>query len=392
MDYTFTANDEAFRNEVRTFLKQELPAWWDEVEDVREFPEAHEFSKSFKKKLAAKGWLAMAWPKEYGGQGASVFQQMIFAEESSYFGAPAGGQGVAWVGPAILIYGTDEQKKKFLPKITGAEIDFCTLYTEPGAGSDLAALQTKARRDGDDYVINGQKIFNGGADIADYGWLAARTDPDAPKHRGISLFVLDMKTPGITIRMMKTMSGWATHPEVFFDDVRIPKENLVGEENRGWYQMAVSLDFERSGAGRNAAAKRVLEDLVEYAKTTRRNSHVIAKDPGVRNRLAQMAVEIDVSRYIAYRIASLQQAGKPFSNEASTGKVFGTELSMRISSVALQIMGLYGQLRKGSRHAQFGGHYTFEFLNVWGGMFGAGTAEIQRTIIATRGLGLPRQD
>ncbi|MBI2888020.1 MAG: acyl-CoA dehydrogenase family protein [Chloroflexi bacterium] len=392
MDYTFTAEDEAFRNEVRTFLMREIPAWWDDVQDIREFPEAYEFYKQFRKKLAAKGWLAMAWPKEYGGQSATVFQQMIFSEETAYFGAPAGGQGVAWVGPAILIYGTEEQKKKYLRAITGAEIDFCTLYTEPGAGSDLASLVTRARRDGDEYVVSGQKIFNGGADLADYGWLAARTNPDAPKHRGISLFVLDMKTPGITVRPMKTMSGYATHPEVFLDDVRIPKENLVGEENRGWYQMAVSLDFERSGASRAAAAKRVLEDLVTYAKTTRRNGHTLAKEPGVRSRLAQVAIEIDVSRYISYRIASLQQAGKPFSNEASTGKVFGTELTLRIENVAMQIMGLYGQMFKGSKHAQMGGRRTFEYLNCWGGMFGAGTAEIQRTIIATRGLGLPRGD
>ncbi|MBI2887027.1 MAG: acyl-CoA dehydrogenase family protein [Chloroflexi bacterium] len=392
MDYLFTPEDEAFRNQVRTFLKTELPPWWDEVQDVRERPEYYEFSQAFKKKLAANGWLAMAWPKEYGGQGATVFQQMIFSEESAYFKAPGGGLGIITVGPAILLHGNEEQKKKYLPMITGAEADFCVLYTEPGAGSDLAALQTTALRDGDDYVVNGQKIFNGGADKANWGWLAARTDTSAPKHRGISLFVVDMKTPGLTVRPMKTMGGYANSAEVFFDDMRIPKENLVGEENRGWYQMAVSLEFERSGANRAAGAKRILEELVDYAKSTRRNGHTLAKDPSVRSKLAQTAIEIEVARYMSYRVASLQHQGKPFGNEASTVKVFGTELSLRIQNVAMNILGLYGQIHKGSRHAQLAGKYTFEYLSSLANLFGAGTSEIQRTIIATRGLGLPRAD
>jgi len=392
MDYTFTAEDEAFRNEVRTFMDENIPDWWDDVQDVREFPEAYAWAQSFKKKLAGKGWFAMAWPKEYGGQGASVFQQMIFSEESAYHKAPGGGLGIVTVGPAILIYGNEEQKKKYLPMITGAEADFTVLYTEPGAGSDLAAMSTSARRDGDDYVVNGQKIFNGGADKANWGWLAARTDPNAPKHRGISLFTVDMKTHGLTVRAMKTMGGYANSAEVFFDDMRIPKENLVGEENRGWYQMAVSLEFERSGASRSASAMRILEELVKYAKDTRRNGHTLAQEPNVRAKLAQTAIEIEVARYISYSVASLQQAGKPFGNAASTGKVFGTELGLRIQNVGMQILGLYAQVHKGSKHAQLGGKYTHEYLSSIASLFGAGTSEIQRTIIATRGLGLPRQD
>jgi alkylation response protein AidB-like acyl-CoA dehydrogenase len=390
LDFRFTPEEEAFREEVRAFIERELPAGWDDVQDVRESPEDYAAQEAFKKKLAAKGWFAMAWPMQYGGQSASIFQQMIFSEVTAYFGAPAGGQGVAWVGPAILLYGSEEQKQYYLPKITSAEIDFCTLYTEPDAGSDLASLKASAVRDGDDYVINGHKVFNGNADLAGYGWLAARTDPEAPKHRGISLFIVDMKTPGITVSPMRTMADTDFLQEVRFENARIPAANLVGEENRGWYQMAVSLDFERSGAGRVSRAQRVLEEMIHYAKTTNRGGRPLAKDPAVRSKLAQLAIEIEVARYLSYRVASLQGQGKPFNYEASVAKVYGTELSLRVQDVALELMGLYGQLKKGARHAPFNGRYAFESLNAWGNMFGAGTSEIQRTIIATRGLGLPR--
>ena len=390
MDYNFSPEDIAFREEVSAFVEQELPKGWDDVHDVRESPELYQAQQDFKKKLAAKNWFAMAWPTEYGGQSASIFRQMMFSEVTARYGAPAGGQGVAWVGPAILIYGTEEQKKNYLPKITSAEIDFCTLYTEPGAGSDLASLTTSAVRDGDEYVISGHKIFNGGADLADYGWLAARTDPDLPKHRGISLFVVDMKTPGITIRPMTTMADTDFLQEVYFEDVRIPAASLVGEENRGWYQMAVSLDFERSGVGKVSEAERVLQEMVGYAKTTTWKGKPLSGDPSVRSKLNQMAIDVEVARYLSYQVASLQDRGVPFSHQASVAKVYGTELSLRVYNVGLQVMGLHGQLRKNSKHAPFNGRYSFEYLNSWGSMFGAGTSEIQRNIIATRGLGLPR--
>lgn len=390
MDFRFTPEDDAFRREVQEFLKRELPDWWHDTLDFHETDEAWQFVRRFHKRLASRGWLAMAWPKQYGGQGAPVFQQMIFAEELAYNDAPGVDQGIMWVGPAILLYGNEEQKRLYIPKITGADVVFCTLYTEPGAGSDLAALQTKAIKDGDDYVIIGQKIFNSNADRADYGWLAARTDPTAPKHRGISTFVVDMKSPGITVRRLQTLGGLYTSNEVFLDEVRIPKDNLVGEENRGWYQMNASLDFERSGAATSARAKRVLEDLVEYAKATRRNGHALSKEPRVRTRLAQTAIEIEVARYMSYRVGSLQQRGESFNIPASLTKVFGTELSMRLYNTGMQIMGLHGLLKKGSKHAELGGKFAFNYLQVWGNMWGAGSSEIQRNIIANRGLGLPR--
>lgn len=385
MDYQFSAEDLAFQDEVSAFIEQELPQWWDDVHDVRESPEFYEAQKSFRKKLASKGWLAMAWPKEYGGQSASIFRQMIFSEVAARYGAPAGGQGVAWVGPAILIYGTEKQKSDYLTKITGADIDFCTLYTEPGAGSDLAAIRTSAVRDGDSYIINGHKVFNSNADISDFGWLAARTDPDLPKHRGLSLFVVDMKTPGISTRPMRTMADTDTSSEVYFEDARIPADALIGEENRGWYQMAVSLDFERSGIERISQASRVLSELVEYVKTATDGASASA-----RSELSQMAVKIEVGRYLSYQVASLQEREKPFSYQASVAKIYGTELALGVNDVGVRLLGLYGQLHRDSEYARLRGNYAFEYLYSWGSMFGAGTSEIQRTIIATRGLGLPR--
>lgn len=390
MDYRFTASDDDFRKQVRAFFERELPDWWHEVEDVREDPEIYEVSQTIKKRLGAQGWLAMAWPKEYGGAGAMILQQMIYAEEAAYHHAPTGGLGVITVGPAILLHGSDEQKQKYLTQIARGEADFCVLYSEPHAGSDLAALSTSAVRDGGDYVINGEKIFTGGGDKARFGWLAARTDPEAPKHRGISLFVVDMSTPGVRLEPMESMAGYSSYFRTYFDNVRIPKENLVGEENRGWYQLAVSLDFERSGVSRVAYAQRVLQDLVAYAQSTYRNGQLLAKDPVVRAKLAQAAIEIDVARYMAYRVGSLQQQGKPFGHEASSAKVFGTDLSQRIHELAMELLGPYGLLRKGSARAVFNGRYGFEYLNSWAGVFGAGTGEIQRSIIAQRRLGLPR--
>jgi len=390
MDFEFSAEDTAFRNELRTFIESELPSWWDDVQDVRESPQFLEAQDSFRKKLAAKGWLAMAWPKEYGGQSASVLRQTAFSEVVASYGAPAGGQGVAWIGPAILIYGTEEQKSNYLLKITGAEVEFCTLYTEPGAGSDLAAMSTSAVRDGDSYVINGHKVFNSNADIADFGWLAARTDPDMPKHRGISLFVIDMTTPGIVAQPMRTMADTDTSSEVYFDDARVPASALVGEENRGWYQMAVSLDFERSGIDRVSQAGRVLSALVGHVKDSKTGADLSSSGQSVRSELGQIAIQVEVGRHLSYQVASLQEREEPFSYQASVAKVYGTELALQVCNVGIRALGLFGQLRRDSAHARLRGRYAFEYLYSWGSMFGAGTSEIQRTIIATRGLGLPR--
>jgi alkylation response protein AidB-like acyl-CoA dehydrogenase len=389
MQFKFTAAQEAFRAEVQEVITTHLPAEYatratgGEAEDAA----AWDLSRRFTAALAQKRWLAMAWPKEFGGLDADHMTQLIYNEELAYHRAPGGGgMGVAWVGPAVMLYGTDEQKQRYLPRITSGEDVWCTLYSEPGAGSDLAALQTRAVADGDDYVINGQKIWTSGAHHSNWGWLAARTDPDAPKHKGISTFVVPMDSPGITIRPLINLAGQHGFNEVFFDNVRIPKDNLVGERNRGWYQVAVALDFERSGIQAYAGGRRTLEEIVDFAKGHRRYWE---QNPNVRLALADRAVEVATGTLIAYRIPWMQAQGQIPNHEASMSKLYGSELGQRIARTGLQVIGQYGQLRD-ARLAPLMGRLATAYLTSVSGTIAAGTSEIQRGIIATRGLGLPR--
>jgi alkylation response protein AidB-like acyl-CoA dehydrogenase len=391
MDFRFTPEEEAFRAEVREFLKKELPPGWDEQFDTETElgSEAQgEFAKQFNRKLAEKGWLAIAWPKEYGGLGASVWQQVIYNEEMAYAGAPTGfNMGVAWVGPSLMLYGTEEQKKYFIPRITNLEHIWCTLYSEPGAGSDLASLQTRAVRDGDDYVINGQKIWTSGAHRSNWGWLAARTDPDAPKHKGISMFLVPMDSPGITIRPLVNMAGAHGFNEVFFENVRVPAKYLVGQENMGWYQLAVALDFERSSIAGSARARRQLNELIAFA---RENPEFVAQRPQVRHRLADVHIEIDIGQALSYRVASIQAGGKVPNYEATIAKLYSSELGQRLARAGMQLLGMYGQLHPKSKYTklkgQFERYYQFSVAETIAG----GTSEVMRSVAAIRGLGLPR--
>ncbi|HEY8491014.1 MAG TPA: acyl-CoA dehydrogenase family protein [Dehalococcoidia bacterium] len=388
MDFTFTPEELAFRDEVRAFLDRELPAGWDGFDDLMETPpqEQEAFAARFRKKLVERGWLAMAWPKEYGGREASVMQQLLFNEEMAYRRAPVGfSMGIAWVGPALMLYGTEEQKRRYLPPIVRDEETWCTLYSEPGAGSDLAALQTRAVRDGDEYVINGQKIWTSGAHRSQLGWLAARTDPDAPKHKGISMFIVEMDRPGITVRPLINMAGDHGFNEVFFEDVRIPADHLVGVENRGWYQLAVALDFERSSIGSAAGSQRTLEDLAAYAR-----EHRAEVTGPARAALAERFIEVEVARNLAYRVAWLQSKGQVPNYEASLVKTYSAELSQRIARTGLALLGLYGQLAPGSKWARLRGRLEHAYLSSVSATIAGGTSEINRSVIATRGLGLPR--
>ncbi len=395
MDFRFTPEEEAFRKEVRQFLEREVPKDWagflgrpGDVERV--FPLLRQFSSS----LGEKGWLTMAWPKEYGGQARSAMEQLIFAEETCYRRVPVGGSiAVTIVGPVLMLYGSEEQKREYLPPIARGEIDFCLGYSEPGAGSDLASLNTRAVEDGDDFVITGQKIFTSLAHLVEYCWLAARTDPDVPKHKGISLFIVDMKTPGITIRPLIDMLGEHSLNEVFFDEVRIPKGSLVGEKNQGWYHLVTALDFERTPNFfffPPASLPPILEDLVQFSKEAKRNGKPLAHDPVVRQKLAQMFIEFEVVRVLSYRIAWMLGRGLIPNYEASIVKLFSTELHQRVANVGMEILGLYGPLTPDSRWAQLRGRIAYSCLSSVSATIGAGTLEIQRIIIAIRGLGLPR--
>ena len=394
MDIKFTQQEEDFRQEIRDFLQETLPGNWDPLGLVGlSAKERQDFTRQMTQALADKGWLTLAWPEEYGGQARPIMEQVIYNEEMSYKNVPGtelGTGAISWVGPVLMLAGTDDQKAEHLPPIARGERLWCTLYSEPGSGSDLASLQTQATRDGDDYVINGQKIWTSSAHVADWGWLAARTNPDAPKHRGISIFMLDMKSPGVSIRPIENMAGGRDFNEVYFDDVRIPSGNLVGQEDRGWYTLAVALDFERSGVGYSAGARRTLEALVEYAKQTERNGEPLSRNPNVRRKLAQRFTETEIARWLAYKVAWMQSQDMIPNAEASMSKMYGTELTQRVARTGMEILGMAGQISQGSKWAPLEGHIQQLYLSSVSSTIAAGTSEIQRNIVAQRGLGLSR--
>jgi alkylation response protein AidB-like acyl-CoA dehydrogenase len=293
--------------------------------------------------------------------------------------------GADRVGPTIMLYGTDEQKQRFLPQIVRGEAIWCQGFSEPGAGSDLASLQTRAVQDGDDFIINGQKIWTSYAHFADWMILLARTDTDAPKHKGISYFLVDMKTPGITIRPLVDMLDRHQFNEVFFDNVRVPRSALLGELNRGWYVATATLDFERSGIQRVIGSYRTYNLLLDYARDA-----AVAGDRPVRHKLAELKIEFEVGKLLAYRVAWMQSQNLVPNYEASVSKMYGSELAQRLANAGMQIMGLGGQLAPGSPHAPLRGAFESLYLNAAALTIAAGTSEIQRNIIAGRGLGLPR--
>ncbi len=394
MDFRDKPEEAAFREEVRGFLEQELPSR-ERTSDVM----AAAFDRSrfeelreWRKKLAGKGWIAPAWPKEYGGAGFSVMQQFIMNEEFAQARAPqVGGMGVSMIGPTLIIHGSEEQKQEHLGRILSGEVQWCQGFSEPGSGSDLASLQTRAVRDGDDFVINGQKIWTSGAQFAHWMFMLARTDPDAPKHKGISYFLLDMKSPGVTVRPLVNMGGNAAFNEVFFDNVRVPAKNLVGEENRGWYIGTTTLDFERSSIGSSVAQQLQVEDMIRFASDhTSDHMSVLDRSPSVRYELADRMIEAKVARLLSYRVITMQAKGMVPNYEASMTKLYASELGQRIARTALDVTGLYGQLLSGSEWAPRKGRYGAMYIQTVASTIAGGTSEVQRNIIATRGLGLPR--
>ena len=392
MDFTFTPEQEAFRSELKQFLAEQLPSDW-KVENDREGlgPEGLEFSRRFAHALGERGWLTMSWPEQYGGRGASHIEQLIYNEEMSWAGAPLGfGFGTQLVGPTLMVHGTQEQKARFLPPIARAEVLWCQGFSEPGAGSDLASLQTRAVRDGDDYVINGQKIWTSEGHLADWMILLARTDQEAPKHRGISYFLVDLKTPGISMLPLVNLMDTHAFNQVYFDNVRVPKENLVGEENKGWYVATTTLDFERSGINRVIWALRQYYELVDFVKESAAAKQVWAMSPSLRYRLADLRIAFEIGRLLAYRVAWLQSAGQIPNYESSMAKMYGSELNRHFGTEAVTILGLAGQLEPGTRWAPLQGRLERTFLAGFSYTIAGGTSEIQRNIIAQRGLGLPR--
>jgi alkylation response protein AidB-like acyl-CoA dehydrogenase len=396
MDFRFSPEEESFRSAIREFLGAELPPDWSASTTLsgglgEGSEDRWEFLAAFQKKLAAKGWLTLGWPEEHGGLGASHMMQVVYNEEMTFHRAPVQlGVGPDRVGPTIILYGTEEQREQHLPGIMNADTVWCQGFSEPGSGSDLASLQTRAEADGDTFIINGQKIWTSLAHKADWCILLVRTDPDAPKHKGISYLLVDMKSPGIEIRPLVDITNRHAFNEVFFDNVRVPRTALVGELNAGWYVAAATLDFERSGINRVVAGLRTYVDLVAYAAETKRNGGCIIDEPGARHKLADLAIEFQLGRLLAYRVASMQAKGQVPNAEASMSKLYGSELQQRLASAGLEILGLDGQLAPGVRYAPLAGSLEQYYLHAAGLTVAAGTSEIQRNIIAGRGLGLPR--
>ena len=393
MEFRDTPEEAEFRTEVRGFINSALPSNLKNVSAFEEpdDPEQLQALRDWRTAVGKKGWTAPHWPKEYGGAGMSVTEQFVYSEEMANARAPqVGGSGVAMLGPVLIRYGTEEQQKEHLPRITSGEVQWCQGYSEPGSGSDLASLQTRAIRDGDDFVINGQKIWTSGAHRADWMFLLARTDPNAPKHRGISMLLMDMKSPGISVQPLITMGGDHVFNQEFFDNVRVPAKNIVGEENRGWYVGAALLDFERSNIAGAIGHKHFVNDIVALAKSAPAGSALSHRLKRVRNELADRAVEAEIARLISYRLITIQKRGGVPNYEASMNKNFGAELGQRIATTGMHLLGMLGGLNHGSPKALMKGRINHAYLTTVASTIAAGTSEVNRNVIATRGLGLPR--
>jgi alkylation response protein AidB-like acyl-CoA dehydrogenase len=395
MDLKPNPQDETFRKQVRAWLEENLPK--KKLETIEERKEWH-------RKLYEAGYLGMGWPKEYGGQDARPMEQAIVGAEMARVNAPAAvnGLGIGIVGPTIIHHGTEEQKQRYIKNILTAEEIWCQLYSEPNAGSDLAGLRTRAELDGDDYIVNGQKIWTSGGMNADWGILLARTDPDAPKHQGISCFLLDMHAPGVEVRPIKQISGSSEFCEVFFTNVRVPAKNLVGELNRGWQIAQTTLSYERGGNTLSRVSRQTaqFDRLLEVARTLKRNGRPAIEDPIIRQQLGQMYTEIEVLRYATLRLLSRLEKGLRPGPDSSISKLYYSELDKRLQEMAQAILGPYGQLTEGlspdlsldgGEGEGDGGTWAHSFVWSRAGTIYAGSNEIQKNIIGERVLGLPKE-
>ena len=407
MDWADTTEQAAFRQEVRGFIQENLPAYykalaeqggelgqeggWQHDRFLGE-PDAKAAAIEWERAVQSRGWVAPHWPSEYGGAGMTPMEQFILKQEMASALAPdVGGQGVSMLGPTLIAHGTEEQKTRFLPATLSGEIAWAQGYSEPSAGSDLASLQTRAVRDGDEFVVNGQKIWTSNAHRADWIFALVRTNPDAPKHRGISFMLMDMQTPGISVRPLVS-GGWQHFSnETFYEDVRVPVSQVVGEIDRGWYVGMTLLDYERSNISGAVASRRELDDAIAYLKDEGAAKSRVGALPSVRSEIADRYVETEVGFNFSFRIISMQAAGVIPNYEASTSKMFASELNQRIARTGIKMFGLYSNMwDPDSEHTPNGARFTQDYFHLIPSTIAGGSSEIQRNIIATRGLGLPR--
>jgi alkylation response protein AidB-like acyl-CoA dehydrogenase len=395
MDLTPRFEDERFRAEVRRWLEANLPAGWGTPAFRQPETPAEQvaFARAWQRKLHDGGWAGITWPNEYGGRGASIMEQLIYNEEYARLRAPdllALKIGLSLVGPTLIACGEPWHKERFLAPILKGEEIWCQGFSEPNAGSDLASVRTKGELRADEFRVTGQKIWTSVARHADWCMLVVRTSNEGPKHKGISFLLVDLKSPGITIRPLREMTGEEWFNEVFFDDVRVPRANLVGEINGGWNVVMATLGHERAGTTPHIRLQYEQRLLAQLARSTQRNGTRAADDPLVRQKVAQFAIEAAILRYTAYRnVTKLQRTGVP-GPEGSLLKIFWSEMEQRLKDAAIEIAGPFALLPRGERRSTDDGFWFYELLWSRSSTIYAGTSEVQRNIIAQRVLGLPR--
>lgn len=396
MDFTFTPAQEAFRQELRAWLATNVPP---DAKRLRHLqpqasPEDLRFLKAWQKKVYDGGWTGISWPKEYGGRGASLVERMIFDQEMAAYKAPTlmNVLGMEIVGPTLIVHGSEEQKKAHLSKILSGEEIWSQGYSEPNAGSDLGSLRTRAVDHGDYFIVTGQKVWTSLAHYADWCQLLVRTNPDAPKHQGLSCLLVDMKSPGISVRPLRTMTGDSEFNEVFFEDVQVPKANLLGEQDQGWRIIITSLMFERQGLGFyfTFAQKRHYDDLLEATRRVHRYGEPVAADPQIRQKMAQAYIDCELLKLNNYRALTRLLRGHPPGPEGSIAKLQWAEMNQHLQDLAVEIQGAHGQLSQGEATAPDGAYWQYGFLRARANSIEGGTSEIQRNIIAERVLGLPK--
>ena len=391
MELKLTADEAAFRTELRDFLKRELtPEVWHAHRDMNEQGMwTPAFTKAFRRKLGAAGYIGMGWPKEYGGGGRSRVYQAIFWDEMEYHRAPGLDRSITYVPNAIMALGSDAQKADLLPKMSRGELSWFVGYSEPDAGSDLASLKTRALEDGDHFIVTGQKSFSSDAHMADYGWIATRTDPTSSKHRGLTMFIVDMTLPGVTVSKYPTLAGW-THHAVHFDQVRVPRSMMVGELHQGWKVVMGAIDFERAALSSAGLVGYQFDRLLAWCMQDRDGAGRKLDDPLVQDELVRLAIEAEGARLMSYWLASLHAKGFRPQHETSLALLVKRETARRLDVAGLELLGPFAPLRTGSPWAALEGEVEVEYRDHLYFQFAAGGFDITRNVVATRGLGLPR--
>jgi hypothetical protein len=393
MDFALTAEEQAFAGEVRGFLRAHPPEGFS-IDGMDAGYGSGATSRAFLRALADQGWISMCWPRAFGGAERPMFFKLVLMEELALAGAPFGPLAGCWqTADAIIEYGSERLRREVLPAIAHGQATFWQGYSERGAGSDLLSLVTEARRDGDDYVIRGHKIWSSHAGIATHGLVFTRTSRESRRSRGFSMFVVPNGTPGMEIRPIRSLTGEVYHHEVFLDDVRVPADLRLGPEGEGFVALLNGLDSDRFWGRfyKAPALQRTLRQLVEYANTTMVRGQPLAHDAGVRRRLAALAAELEALRLMFYRAGCLIRDGSPITYEVAVAKVMADETGQKLARLAMELLGPWASLRAGAPGAPLGGHVSHLYLTSLGHTIAGGTAEVLRTTVAVRGLGLPAE-